>query len=427
MAALVLVGAQWGDEGKGKVTDYLAARADMVVRYQGGNNAGHTVVVGRQEFKLHLIPSGILYPGTICIIGNGVVVDPEVLLEELRGMREKGVDVAGLRLSRTAHVIMPYHRLLDGAQEDRRGGRQIGTTRRGVGPAYTDKAARSGIRVEDLLDAGQFRSRLEMVLEEKNLLLEHIYGLPRLDLEEILEQYLAFGEELREFVADTSLLVNRALDEGKKVLFEGAQGTLLDVDHGTYPYVTSSHPTAGGAASGSGVGPTRLEMVVGVAKAYTTRVGEGPFPAELFGDECEHIRRRGAEFGTTTGRPRRCGWLDTVILRYAARVNGLGGLALTKLDVLDDLPVVRLCVAYRYEGGELREFPTSLRVLSRCEPVYEDLPGWRADTSTATRFEELPPRAQDYVRRVEELTGVPVFLVAVGPRREQTIVRREIF
>ncbi|MEW6663111.1 MAG: adenylosuccinate synthase [Bacillota bacterium] len=427
MTAVVLIGAQWGDEGKGKITDYLAQQADVVVRYQGGNNAGHTVVVEKRTFKLHLIPSGILYPGTQCIIGNGVVIDPGVLVKELEYLRQQGISSNNLSISDCAHLVMPYHQKLDEMQENQRGANKIGTTKRGVGPAYADKAARTGIRMADLLDREIFSQLLARNLEEKNHLLAQVYGVEGFVFEEVLERYLSYAEKLRSLVTDTSLAINQAINEGKRVLFEGAQGTLLDLDHGTYPYVTSSYPTAGGACIGAGVGPTKISSVLGVAKAYVTRVGEGPFPTELTGWEGEHIRQRGFEFGTTTGRPRRCGWQDAVILRYAVRVSGLDGLILTKLDVLDQMETLRICTGYRYRGSMLNEFPHSLQVLAQCEPVYEEMPGWQQDISEAREYGELPVKAKDYIIRMEELAGVPVKLVAVGPGRHQTIIKEPIF
>ncbi|MDI6710847.1 MAG: adenylosuccinate synthase [Bacillota bacterium] len=427
MAVIVLVGAQWGDEGKGKVTDFLARSADIIVRYQGGNNAGHTVVVGEQEFRLHLIPSGILYPDKLCIIGNGVVIDPAVLRREVEALKERGVTMATLKVSERAHVIMPYHLLLDGLEEEGRGAGKIGTTRRGIGPAYVDKASRSGIRVIDLIDRDGFREKLARNIAAKNRLVDGVYGAEGLDYDEVLRSYEEHADFLRPLAADTSLLISEAIARGQNVLFEGAQGTLLDIDHGTYPYVTSSHPTAAGAALGAGIGPTRIDTVIGIAKAYTTRVGEGPFPTELHDGTGELIRRKGREFGTTTGRPRRCGWFDAVIVRYAARVNGLSYLAVTKLDVLTGLETLRICRAYRYRGELLTEFPASLDVLAECEPVYEELPGWDEDLSAATRCDDLPPAAQDYLERITELTGVPVALVGVGVKRSQTLVRCGVF
>ncbi len=427
MAAVVLIGAQWGDEGKGKITDFLAESADMVVRYQGGNNAGHTVVARGREFKLHLIPSGILYPEKTCVIGNGVVVDPAVLLEELAYLTERQVETGKLLISSNAQVIMPYHRLLDGLEEEARGESKIGTTKRGIGPCYMDKAARIGIRVSDLLDPEEFESKLRRNLQEKNILLTKVFNAKPLEFQPIYEEYLKYGEQLRPLVTDSSLAINQTLQAGQKVLFEGAQGTLLDLDHGTYPYVTSSHPIAGGACVGAGVGPTRINRVVGVAKAYTTRVGEGPFPTELLDETGEQIRATGHEFGTTTGRARRCGWFDAVIARYAVRVSGISDFAITKLDVLTGLEYVKICVGYRVGGEVLYEFPQSQKVFRQCEPVYEELPGWSEELSSVRRFEDLPMNAQNYIKRLEQLTEVPVTLVAVGPSREQTIVRGGIF
>ncbi|WP_366923558.1 adenylosuccinate synthase [Metallumcola ferriviriculae] len=427
MPAVVLVGAQWGDEGKGKITDFLAKKAEYVVRYQGGNNAGHTVKVDDREFKLHLIPSGILYPGKICVIGNGVVVDPAVLLEELAYLAQEGIDTSGLRISSNAHLIMPYHRKLDEVEEERRGEHRIGTTKRGIGPAYMDKAARAGMRMVDLLDEEEFKAKLTRVLAEKNYLLEKVYQAEGFKIEEIFEEYVAYTERIRHFITDTSLLVNDAINEGRDVLFEGAQGTLLDLDHGTYPFVTSSNPTAGGACIGAGIGPTKIDQVIGVCKAYTTRVGEGPFPTELDDQIGEEIRKNGAEFGTTTGRPRRCGWFDAVILRYAVRVSGLSSLALTKLDVLDSLERIKVCTGYKLNGKEISEFPHSLKQLSLCEPIYEELPGWQENTSNARQFNELPLNAQKYIKRLEEIAGVPAAIVAVGPKRTETIQTKDMF
>ncbi|NPV26758.1 MAG: adenylosuccinate synthase [Firmicutes bacterium] len=427
MPAVVLIGAQWGDEGKGKITDFLAEQADLVVRYQGGSNAGHTVVVGDQEFRLHLVPSGILYAKTVCVIGNGVVVDPQLLIEEIDGLEARGVSVQNLLISGRAQILMPYHKRIDELEEERRGDYKIGTTKRGIGPAYMDKIGRVGLRMVDLMHKDVFASKLKRIVEEKNHLFKQVYGVPGFDYEQLLEDHLRYAERLRPHVTDTSVVIDHAIVAGKKVLFEGAQGTLLDIDHGTYPYVTSSHPIAGGACVGAGVGPTRISRVVGVAKAYTTRVGEGPFPTELFDELGNRIRQRGREYGTTTGRPRRCGWLDVVILRYAARVNGLDQIAITKLDVLDDLPHIKICTGYRYNGEVLRELPESLEALAGCEPIYETLEGWQQDITGVTRFEDLPVNAQRYLRRIEELTGTPISLVAVGPKRDQTIVRGEVY
>lgn len=427
MAAVVLLGAQWGDEGKGKVTDFLAEKADLVVRYQGGNNAGHTVVAKGEEFKLHLIPSGILYSDKTCLIGNGVVVDPKVLLEELNYLAERKVKIGKLRISSNAHIIMPYHRLLDELEEEARGDQKIGTTKRGIGPAYVDKTMRVGIRMIDLLDAEEFAAKLNRNLAVKNNLFVKVYGKDPLDFESIYQEYLGYAEKLRPFVTDGSLAIDEAIKAGEKVLFEGAQGTLLDLDHGTYPFVTSSHPIAGGACIGAGVGPTQINKVVGVIKAYTTRVGEGPFPTELMDEMGDQIREAGHEFGTTTGRARRCGWFDAVIARYAVRVSGISDFALMKLDVLSGLEKVKICVGYRVNGEVIYEFPQSQKVFNACEPVYEELPGWQEDITGVKSFEDLPANAQAYIQRIEKLTKTKVTLVAVGPGREQTIIRGQIF
>lgn len=428
MSSVVLIGAQWGDEGKGKVTDFLAEQAELVVRYQGGNNAGHTVVVGEEEFKLHLIPSGILYPEKICVIGNGVVIDPKVLLGELDYLVARGVKIDNLKISARAHVIMPYHNRLDELQEEAKGANKIGTTKRGIGPAYMDKSARVGIRMVDLLEKDVFEAKLEANLEEKNMLFERVYEVEGFTKEGILDEYLGYAERLRRFVDDTSLVINQAIDQGKNVLFEGAQGTLLDLDHGTYPYVTSSHPISGAVTIGAGVGPTRINKVVGIIKAYTTRVGEGPFPTELNDATGELIRKSGNEFGTTTGRPRRCGWLDLVIARYAARLSGVDTWAVTKLDVLSGLDTIKICTGYKTEDGQsINEFPSDLRLLAKCQPVYEELPGWTEDLSACQSFEELPENAKAYLRRITELTGVRIGILGVGTRRSQTLIFEELY
>lgn len=427
MSATVIVGSQWGDEGKGKITDYLARKADVVVRYQGGNNAGHTVVVDGQQFKLHLIPSGILYDTKLCLIGNGVVIDPEVLLRELNELRERGVSTANLKISGGAHIIFPYHQALDAADEDRKGDDKIGTTRRGIGPAYMDKSARAGIRLIDMLDAAEFPRFLARNLAEKNNILQKAYGLPGFDFAEILTKYQAYAEELRPYLADTSLLVNEAIKAGRKVLFEGAQGTLLDIDFGTYPFVTSSHPIAGGACIGAGVGPTKIDNVIGIVKAYTTRVGSGPFLSELNDATGEAIRTKGNEYGTTTGRPRRCGWLDTVIVRYAVRLSGLDSLAVTKLDVLTGLHKIKICTGYRLDNEVLTEFPMSLAALARCEPVYEEMDGWDEDITAVRTYDALPANARQYLARIAELTETKISIVSVGHERDQTIILSEIF
>ncbi|MDD4775038.1 MAG: adenylosuccinate synthase [Syntrophomonas sp.] len=424
MPAVVLVGAQWGDEGKGKITDYLADQADCIVRYQGGSNAGHTVELDHEKFMLHLIPSGILYPEKTCIIGNGVVIDLGKLIEEIDGLHKRGVSTSNLRISSRASVVMPYHKKLDEI-EDRT--HNIGTTKRGIGPTYADKISRVGFRVSDLLQADHFRVRFNVEAGMKNRLLQEFYGEAGFDIDEMISELMAQIDRLKHYVVDTSLLVHSNLRNGKKVLFEGAQGTLLDIDHGTYPYVTSSNPTAGGACVGAGVGPTEIGRVIGIAKAYTTRVGEGPFPTELLNETGEFLRQKGAEFGTTTGRPRRCGWLDAVILRYAARINGLTDLAITKLDVLDELPIVKICVGYRCRGELLKEFPESNYVLQDCVPEYIEMQGWQQDISGITEYDDLPQATRDYVSAVEELSGVKQALVAVGPKRNQTIVTHTLF
>lgn len=427
MSAVVVIGTQWGDEGKGKIVDNLAEKADVVVRYQGGNNAGHTVVVNGNEFKLHLLPSGILYPGKKCVVGNGVVIDPAVMIKELKGMQAKGIDTSGLRISNRAHVIMPYHRLLDEVEEDYRGEHKIGTTKRGIGPCYMDKNARSGIRMVDLLDEEEFSAKLERNLEAKNHLLQAVYGVEGFDYETVRKEYLGYAEELRPYVTDTVVVLSEAIEGGEKVLFEGAQATLLDLDHGTYPYVTSSHPIAGGACIGAGVGPSRISKVVGVVKAYTTRVGEGPFPTELHDEIGNHIRDRGHEYGTTTGRPRRCGWLDACVVRYAGLVSGLNYLAITRLDILDGIKTLKLCVGYKYKGERIKEFPASLKVLAQVEPIYEEMPGWDEDTSGIRSYAELPANARRYIERLSEVSGVEIGIVSVGPGRDQTIILTDLF
>jgi adenylosuccinate synthase len=427
MPGIVIVGAQWGDEGKGKVTDLVAEQAQVVVRYQGGNNAGHTVVVGQQTLKLHLIPSGIHRPGVLCVIGNGLVIDPRALVAELDELEANGLNTSGLRISANAHLVMPYHLMLDGIEEERRGGKSLGTTRRGIGPTYTDKAARYGLRVQDLLDMAVFEEKLGRALEQKNAFLTAVYGKEPLAMEPILKEYRGCAERLRPHVVDASLLVHEALTQGQNVLFEGAQGTLLDIDHGTYPFVTSSSPVAGGACTGVGIGPRQIDGVIGVSKAYTTRVGAGPFPTELSDAVGDHLREVGQEYGTTTGRPRRCGWFDGVILRYAARVNGLTSLALTKLDVLTGLPRVKICVGYEYNGQVLKEFPYQGMVLARCQPIYEEMDGWIEDISGARTYDELPPQTRAYVTRLQELAGVPIDIISVGPEREETILLQSPF
>ncbi len=427
MPAVVVVGAQWGDEGKGKIVDLLASKADMVVRYQGGNNAGHTVKIDDEVFKLHLVPSGILSEGVVCVIGNGVVVDPAVLIDEMDSLAARGIDVSRLVVSENAHVIMPYHKTLDRLQEEAKGDEKIGTTGRGIGPCYTDKIARFGLRMADLVDPEALSDRLDLVLPYVNSLLEKVYGDKRLNKKDLIDELSPNAERLRDVVADTSLLVNEALDRGRNVLFEGAQGTLLDIDHGTYPFVTSSSATAGGASTGSGVGPTRIDEVIGIAKSYTTRVGEGPFPSEQTNEIGDWIRVRGNEYGTTTGRPRRCGWFDAVMVRYSVRVNGLTSLALMHLDTLAGLDRVQICVAYEIDGQRVNHFPNNLRVLKQCRPVFEEMDGWKGDLSGARGLDDLPANARRYVDRVSELIGIPVTMISVGGKRTETIVVEEPF
>lgn len=427
MATAMVLGTQWGDEGKGKIVDYLAQKADVVIRSQGGNNAGHTVVVDDKAFALRLLPSGILFSDKTCIIGSGVVVNPEVLLQELDGMKEKGVKVSKLEISTRAHVIMPYHIRIDEEDEKLKGDAKIGTTKNGIGPCYADKINRVGIRIGDLMDKDIFAKKLRVNLKLKNRLFETYYGCQGFDFDTIYQEYLGYAERIRPYVKDTNYSANVYVNEGKKVLFEGAQATMLDIDHGTYPFCTSSNPTAGGACTGSGVGPRRMENIVGVVKAYTTRVGAGPFPAEQNNEVGEYLRNTGHEFGTVTGRPRRCGWLDTAVVKYAAMLNSLDYLAITRLDILDDLDAIKICTGYRYNGQLLPEYPASLEVLEQVEPVYEDMPGWKTDISACKTYDELPEAARKYVERISELVGVPLGIVSVGPNRSQTIILQPIF
>ncbi len=427
MPAIVLIGAQWGDEGKGKATDLFGEKLQWVVRYQGGNNAGHTVVLPNGEkFALHLIPSGILTPGVKNVIGNGVVVDPSVLLSELRGLEERSVDTSGLLLSADAHLLMPYHVAIDKVSERFLGNKKIGTTGRGIGPCYQDKIARVGVRVADVLDESILTQKVEAALEFKNQVLSKIYNRRALDPRQVVDETMALAEQFKHRIADTRLELNLALERGETVLLEGSQGTMLDVDHGTYPYVTSSNPTAGGAAVGSGIGPTRITKVLGILKAYTTRVGSGPFPTELFDEWGAYLAKQGGEVGVTTGRARRCGWFDAVIARYATRVNGITDFFLTKLDVLSSMEQVPICVAYDIDGVRHDEMPTTQSELHHAKPIYETMPGWWEDISECRTFEELPKNAQDYVLRLEELAGAHISCIGVGPGRDQTIVRREI-
>ncbi|HVV31005.1 MAG TPA: adenylosuccinate synthase [Mycobacteriales bacterium] len=428
MPAIVLIGAQWGDEGKGKATDLLGSRVDYVVRYQGGNNAGHTIVTPDGEhYALHLVPSGIITPGAVSVIGNGVVIDPAALLEEMDGLAVRGVDLSRLLISANAHLVMPHHRALDKVVERYLGKAKIGTTGRGIGPAYGDKVARMGLRVQDIFDPGIFRAKLELTLREKNQVLSKVYNRTGLEVDAICAEYEQYAERLRPYVADTGLVLDRALRADKVVLLEGSQGTLLDVDHGTYPFVTSSNPTAGGACAGSGLGPTRITRVVGILKAYVTRVGSGPFVTELDDETGERLRRVGGEFGVTTGRARRTGWYDAVIARYATRVNGLTDFFLTKLDVLSGFDEIPVCTAYTLaDGSVVDEMPMTQTDFHHATPVYETFPGWHEDISNCKDFADLPPNAQAYVRALEEMSGAPISAIGVGPGREQTIVVRDI-
>ncbi|EFE76332.1 adenylosuccinate synthase [Streptomyces filamentosus] len=421
MPALVLLGAQWGDEGKGKATDLLGGSVDYVVRYQGGNNAGHTVVVGDQKYALHLLPSGILSPGCTPVIGNGVVVDPAVLLSELSGLNERGVDTSKLLISGNAHLITPYNVTLDKVTERFLGKRKIGTTGRGIGPTYADKINRVGIRVQDLYDESILEQKVEAALEQKNQLLAKVFNRRAIEAGKVVEDMLQYAEQIKPFVADTTLILNEAIDDGKVVLFEGGQGTLLDVDHGTYPFVTSSNPTAGGACTGAGVGPTKISRVIGILKAYTTRVGAGPFPTELHDEDGEALRRIGGERGVTTGRDRRCGWFDAPIARYATRVNGLTDFFLTKLDVLTGWEQIPVCVAYEIDGKRVEELPYNQTDFHHAKPIYETLPGWSEDITKAKTFSDLPKNAQGYVKALEEMSGAPISAIGVGPGRTETI------
>ncbi len=423
MSATIVLGAQWGDEGKGKVVDALAETAEMVVRYQGGNNAGHTIVVGEERFALSQIPSGVMYPHCTPVIASGCVVDPKVLLGEIDMLTQRGIDPTRLRVSGNAHLVMPYHRKLDAVMERYLGRNKIGTTKKGIGPAYTDKVSRTGIRVQDLFDPSIFRDKLDTALAEKNKILSRVYNQLPMEVAPIAAEYLAHAERLSPFVTDTSLLVWEALNKGEDIVFEGAQATLLDIDHGTYPFVTSSNPTAGGALTGTGIGPKAIDRVIGVAKAYISRVGTGPFPTELDDEVGDAMVELGGEYGTVTGRRRRCGWLDLVALRYAARINGLTGLFLTKLDILSHFESIRVAVAYTSLGERYEEFPRQQRVLYTCVPVYEDLPGWSSDISGARTYDELPKEARQYIEVIEEASGVPVDWVSVGPERQQMISR----
>ncbi|MGN7379751.1 adenylosuccinate synthase [Bacillus altitudinis] len=427
MSSVVVVGTQWGDEGKGKITDFLSENAEVIARYQGGNNAGHTIKFDGVTYKLHLIPSGIFYKEKTCVIGNGMVVDPKALVTELAYLHERNVSTDNLRISNRAHVILPYHLKLDEVEEERKGANKIGTTKKGIGPAYMDKAARVGIRIADLLDREVFEEKLARNLEEKNRLLEKMYDTEGFKIEGILDEYYEYGQQVKKYVVDTSVVLNDALDEGRRVLFEGAQGVMLDIDQGTYPFVTSSNPVAGGVTIGSGVGPTKIQHVVGVSKAYTTRVGDGPFPTELHDEIGDQIREVGREYGTTTGRPRRVGWFDSVVVRHARRVSGITDLSLNSIDVLTGIEKLKICVAYKLNGEITEEFPASLNELAKCEPVYEEMPGWTEDITGVKNLSELPANARHYLERISQLTGIPLSIFSVGPDRSQTNVVRSVY
>jgi len=426
MPAIVLLGAQWGDEGKGKATDLLGDRVDYVVRYQGGNNAGHTVVIGDQKYALHLLPSGILSPNVIPVIGNGVVIDPTVLLTEIKGLNERGIDTSKLKISTNAHLITPYHRTIDKVSERFLGKSKIGTTGRGIGPAYADKINRIGIRVQDLFDPSILRQKIEAALHDKNQILTKVFNRKGITVDEVFDEYLAYAQILKPYVVDATLLLDQALKAGKNVLLEGSQGTLLDVDHGTYPFVTSSNPTAGGASTGSGIGPTKITRVIGILKAYTTRVGSGPFPTELFDEDGEALRKIGGEVGVTTGRNRRCGWFDAPIARYAVRVNGLTDFFLTKLDVLTGWEKIPVCVAYEVDGVRVDELPASQTDFHHAKPIYEYLPGWKESISNVKTVADLPKNAQEYVKFLEKVSGAPISAIGVGSGRDETIVVKDL-
>lgn len=424
MANVVIVGGQWGDEGKAKVIDLLSEQADLVIRFQGGCNAGHTVVADNQTYKFHLVPSGILYPGKICLIGNGTVINPQVLVEEIEGLQQKGIDTSNLYISPSAHVTLPYHLLIDELNEEALGNNKIGTTKRGIGPTYMDKAGRTGIRIEDLYDEQALSRKLDLILSQKNALFEY-FGKKPFTKEEIIEFCTKYAEKLKQYVKDPQEIIRKALKEEQRILFEGAQGAMLDLDHGTYPFVTSSNPVAASASIGSGIGFTYIQKVLGVFKAYVTRVGEGPFVTELNDEEGEKLQRIGKEFGTTTGRKRRCGWYDAVVARYSALINGLTGIALTKIDVFDDFDEIKICTVYkdRRNGAIYEHYPTNLELHAYLEPVYEILPGWKQDITSCRKFTDLPENARNFITRIEEVSGVPVTIISVGPGREQTIMR----
>ncbi len=428
MSVIVIVGAQWGDEGKGKIVDVLTEKADCVARYQGGHNAGHTVVINNEKFVLHIVPSGVLHKGKLCIIGNGVVVDPASLIKEIDGLKERGIEVGqNLLLSKNAHLIMPYHTAIEKEQENNKGSKKIGTTGKGIGPSYVDKTARTGFRVGELLYPEAFTEKLAVNIAGVNHILKTLYNADGFDVDAVYKEYMGYASRLSEHIADTDIIVNRIIDEKKNVLLEGAQGTLLDIDHGTYPYVTSSSASAGGACTGLGISPVKINKIVGIVKAYTTRVGEGPFPTEIKGHIGEAIREKGGEYGATTGRPRRCGWLDVVALRHSIRINGFGGLVMTKLDILDGMEKLMICKAYKHSGKLYEDFPKELNILQECEPVYEEVPGWKSSTTGIKDFEKLPENAKSYIRMIEKMLGVPVEIVSLGQRRDELIVLKNTF
>lgn len=427
MASVIIVGTQWGDEGKGKIVDYLANKAQYVVRSQGGSNAGHTVVVDNVKYKLRLLPSGILHKDKVCIIGNGVVIEPKVFLSEIDGLIEKKVNMSNLKISNRAHVLMPYHKILDELQEEDLGENKLGTTKNGIGPCYMDKASRLGIRIVDLMNKEVFAKKLKFNVELKNKLLKKLYNHDGINYEELLKEYLEYAERLRPYVADTTTILNKAIKEKKNILFEGAQATMLDLDHGTYPFVTSSYPVAGGACTGSGVGPRKIDNVIGVVKAYSTRVGEGPFPSELFDDVGQFIRDKGGEYGTVTGRARRCGWLDACVIKYASYINGLDSVAITRLDILDELEKLKICVAYKYNGEILEDYPADLDILSKVEPVYEEFDGWKTSTTNIREYDKLPENAKKYLKRLSEVIDTEISIVSVGAGRDETIIIKDIF
>lgn len=427
MASVIIVGTQWGDEGKGKIVDYLAENCEYVVRSQGGSNAGHTVVVDNIKYKLRLLPSGILHKDKVCVIGNGVVIEPKVFLSEIDSLIEKKVNISNLKISDRAHVIMPYHKILDELQEEDLGENKLGTTKNGIGPCYMDKSSRLGIRIVDLMNKETFAKKLKFNVELKNKLLKKLYNHEGVNYDELLKEYLGYADRLRPFVADTTTILNKAIKEKKNILFEGAQATMLDLDHGTYPFVTSSYPAAGGACTGSGVGPRKIDNVIGVVKAYATRVGEGPFPSELFDDVGQFIRDKGGEYGTVTGRPRRCGWLDACVVKYASYVNGLDSIAITRLDILDELDKLKICVAYKYNCEILEGYPADLDILSKVEPVYEEFEGWKTSTRDIREYDKLPENAKKYLKRLSEVIETDISIVSVGAGRDETIIVKKIF